>query len=136
MVSDDVKSGYEILHSTTKNPEIIWNKDMLNQLVDELRSICTDARRTQLDTLKESPIDGTMSFTLNEGFHLEYACLSNHEEIGGIYIDLLLENPGFDIRNPKALFDSVMQAFIKSPDSNPDAYITVLSMLLAQHSTL
>lgn len=135
LLLDEAKYSYEMLHSSTENPEVIWNSDMSKQLCEELRSICADARRCQLDSISSSR-NARISWNLKEEFCMKYACLDGHEEIGGIYIDLLMENPGYAIRNPQSLFDAVMQTFIQSPEKNPDAYVTVVTMLLSQHPNL
>lgn len=136
LMTDDAKSSFEMLHSSTKNPEIVWNKDMMNQLGEELSVICKDARRAQIDSLLISPKNLTVQWNPGEKFCLQYACLDAHEEVGGIYIDLLLENPGFSVRNPQGLFDSVMQAFIQSPSRNPGDYVSIMKLLLLNHSAL
>ena len=138
LLNDNTETCYEILHSTSKNPEIIWNKETLGQLRAELSIICDAARREQVAKLHGLNRHQKIEWYIRQDFKIKYKCLDIHTEIGGVYIDLLLENPGYPVRNPQSLLDGTVKAFFNESSAYEDSemLVSVVTMLVSGHPTL
>eukprot|EP00889_Picochlorum_renovo_P000913 jgi/Picre1/27943/NNA_000905.t1 len=122
LMDDEINAAYEALMSSRKTPEVIWNPGMLHDLQGTLRQ----------DGLFQKNSD-------------QYDALEGHTEVDGVFIDLLLQNPGYPIRNPRSLLDASLKAFIdESQDLQPkedlglpdSALVDVILLLLSTHLSL
>jgi DnaJ family protein C protein 13 len=103
LLKDDAKNGIAVLHSSWSNPEIIWNREMLSQLNDALNSG------------KDS---------------VDYDCTRAHVEVDGVYVDILLENPGFPIQHPQSLFEGCFSKFIEELSGKETMEPTLVALLV------
>jgi hypothetical protein len=101
---DEINAAYEALMSSRKTPEVIWNPGMLHDLQGTLVDLCQQARLDQQRDLISGSTKKASGWFIPKEFMIKYDALECHTEVDGVFIDLLLQNPGYPIRYDHILF--------------------------------
>lgn len=101
---NEINAAYDALTSSRKTPEVIWNPGMLHDLQGTLVDLCRQARLDQQRDLKFGSTKKAPGWSIPQEFIIRYDALEGHTEVDGVFIDLLLQNPGYPIRYGDILF--------------------------------
>ena len=103
-MSEDAIGTVRIFDAAHENPELIWGDAMRAELQAALEHLSEESMLAQ----RANPLVG---YQIPEDCHVEYPQLTDELCIGGIYIRLLLEQPAWQLHNPKAFLEALLQAW-------------------------
>ncbi|KZS16300.1 DnaJ subfamily C member 13 [Daphnia magna] len=104
---DAPSTAVQLFESSSENPELIWTEEMRLRLSTVLRKII----KRQLTVISQNP-------------KAEWAGIDPHDEselpnldaeicVGGIYLRLLVANPGWILRKPKEILGELLEAALQ-----------------------
>lgn len=94
--------------STSDTPELIWDNDMRA----ELRKVIGN----QLDIIlkmRAAGDDAHTRYELPPGLFVRYAAIENELNIGGVYVSRFLKEPTYNLRDPGAFLELLLQRWGK-----------------------
>jgi len=113
-----------IFDSNAENPELIWSDGMRSELraaLEHLSDECLAAQRAD-------PLTG---FQVADTCRVDYPQLADELCIGGVYIRLLLEQPAWQLHNPRAFLEALLQAWAQMVQQDaPDVLLGQTSQAL------
>eukprot|EP01029_Cantina_marsupialis_P011436 TRINITY_DN254_c0_g1_i11.p1 TRINITY_DN254_c0_g1~~TRINITY_DN254_c0_g1_i11.p1 ORF type:complete len:2390 (-),score=794.21 TRINITY_DN254_c0_g1_i11:807-7976(-) len=103
VVRSEASSAVITFDREHKHPELIWNAEMRMELVASLRQLLKE-------TLENRGEPGHQ-WDLKEGFHINYRCLNRELNVGGVFIRLFLDDPKYNLRDPRGFVEALLERF-------------------------
>merc|ERR1740128_329056 len=105
---DTPSIAVQLLETTSETPELIWTEEMRARLSMVLGRI-TQRQLSAIQALPQAEWSG-----LDPTDESELPNLENEPNIGGIYIRLLVKNPGWILRKPKETLGDLLEAALQA----------------------
>lgn len=132
---DSPASAIQMFDSNTENPELIWN-DSIRQKVKQL----VGQQLQELLVAQSRDVSAKWSVNINANQSEEPTAYSTAIEneliVGGVFIRLFNQNPGWNVRHPKQFATELMEAVLElmqRPNKNLEPITTALVSLIANH---
>nr|VDZ46862.1 endosomal_trafficking_protein_RME-8_putative/GeneDB:LmjF.30.2210 [Leishmania donovani] len=136
MMKDNVKQACRMLDAWQENPELLWTKSQREELVEQLqasrRQIVAALSADALACWKPSEAAGSSMGTTQSSFDGGGgdACSADRRlrrlQVGGVYVALYVQQPGWAVRHPKEFLVSLLERFVEeaSKATSPTAAIS------------
>ncbi|XQJ29071.1 endosomal trafficking protein RME-8, putative [Leishmania guyanensis] len=123
MMKDNVKQACRMLDSRQENPELLWTKTQREELVQQLQvsrkqivaALSTDA----LACWKPCDIAGDSVYAIkssvesNSGDADTTGSHLRRLQVGGVYVELYVQQPGWAVRHPKEFLQALLDRFVE-----------------------
>merc|ERR1740128_1014148 len=122
---DTPSIAVQLLESTSETPELIWTDDMKTRLSTVLSRI-TERQLSVITSSAQAEWSG-----IDPGDESELPNLDSEANIGGIYIRLLVANPGWILRKPKETLGDLLEAALQGlqKEAEPDKTKLIVSSI-------
>ncbi|KPA83270.1 putative endosomal trafficking protein RME-8 [Leptomonas pyrrhocoris] len=126
MMKDNVRQACRMLDTWQENPELLWTKPQKEDLIAQLKA----ARREVEAALRADPLacwkpaqtaaDGAVdasSGTTSGADGTDAAARRLRQlQVGGVYVALYVQQPGWAVRHPKDFLMALLERFVKEAD--------------------
>lgn len=92
-------ASLHVLDEVCENPELIWTKDMQEELRSAIQSLLKSGNSSP-DRIVGDEIDLSRDIEISADYSVVYQELSHEIYLGGVYIRLYLKQPSFRLSNP------------------------------------
>lgn len=99
-------TSLQLFDEATENPELIWTKEMKNQLRECIIKLCNSLVSTSSDNITH---DFQLIPVIHPEYNVFYEELANEIFIGGVYIRLFLKQPTFRLSNPVLFLEKLVE---------------------------
>jgi len=110
-LGEDPLRTVTIFDASHENPELIWNAPMRAELRSALEHLSAEALNAQ----RRAP---HAPFELAAEFFVDYPQLKGQLCIGGVYIGMLLQQPAWQLRDPRAFLEALLAAWVQLVEGN------------------
>ncbi|KAK7201103.1 endosomal trafficking protein RME-8 [Novymonas esmeraldas] len=139
MMKDNVKQACRMLDAWQENPELLWTKSQREELVDQLRASRRDIVATLTsdalacwkpsDTVATRDRDPAASHSAQDD---SSARRLRQLQVGGVYVALYVQQPGWAVRHPKDFLLALLERFVEEASraaSSTASEVEVLALL-------
>jgi DnaJ homolog subfamily C member 13 len=129
MMRDNVTQACQMLDTWQENPEVLWTKAQKNDLIAQLRAaraeIETVLRKDPLACWKSAALPSLTSAAGNHEGESTTSCTDagggaarrlRELQVGGVYVALYVQQPGWAVRHPKDFLIALLERFTEEAD--------------------
>ena len=110
-LAEDSLGTIRVFDGTHDNPELIWNASMRAELRSAIEHVSDEALAAQR-------LDPTAPHSLPADFAVDHPQLRGQFVLAGVYVSLLLEQPAWQLRDPRRFLEALLLSWAESVASN------------------
>jgi DnaJ family protein C protein 13 len=107
-MQDNPEASVTMFEGTHENPELIWNEDARSQVQRVVKELKTELFEQQV-------IDPAVTWSLPHDFEVVYENVGDDLVVGGVFLSLLIKQPGWVFRKPKDFLIAIMDKCVVLP---------------------